>query len=133
MPPHGGPVGAVPTDDARCCGAEILRAGSKRRDPRTHPGMVFPPVAVPATPELVEPALRDVRAELRLVVNNGHCREVAHVPAGTPEPQTEVDLLEIEEEVLVEEPDLVERLAPEEERSPQHPIDRPRPCALRLG
>jgi hypothetical protein len=41
-----------------------------------------------------------------------------HLPARLPQPELQVDLLRVEEELLVEQPDLVERLAAEDERAP---------------
>src|SRR5207249_2798920 len=59
-------------------------------------------------------------------------REVVHLPAGTAEPELQVDLLRVEEELLVERPDLLERLTPEEERGARDPVDRTRLAASRL-
>ena len=52
-------------------------------------------------------------------------REVVHLPAGLPQPRLQVDLLRVEEEVLVEQADLVERLTAQDERGAHHPVDRP--------
>jgi hypothetical protein len=91
------------------------------------------PVAVPATPHLVDAALRDVSAELGLVVHDADAREVVHLPACAVKPRLQVDLLRVEEEVLVEEPDLVERLSPQHDRGAGHPVDTVRHVSARLS
>ena len=94
--------------------------------------MVLLPVAVPAPPHLVGAPLRDPRAELGFVVDDGHGREVVDVPAGTPEAQAEVGLLRVEEEALVEEAHLIERGAPDEQGRAHHPVDGARRVATGL-
>jgi len=53
-------------------------------------------------------------------------------PAGLPQPRLQVDLLGIEEEVLVEEADLVERLTAQDERGTHHPVHGPDARTFRL-
>src|SRR5438034_5701139 len=89
---------------------QVLRSCRKRRDSRAHATVMLLPVAVPAPPHLVDAPVRNPRAELRLVVDNGRRREVVRLPAGLPQPILEVDLLGIEEEAFVEQPHLLERL-----------------------
>ena len=57
------------------------------------------------------------------MVDDGRRREVVHLPAGLPQPELEVDLLGVQEELLVEEPDLLERLAAQHEGGAHHPVD----------
>ena len=63
----------------------VLRPGGERGDPRAHAAVVLAPVAVTAAPHLVDPPLRDLGAELRLVVHDRRAREVVHLPARPPE------------------------------------------------
>src|SRR4029079_8487618 len=120
----------VPADERSNEGAcRILRAGRERGDARPCTAVVLAPVAVPAAPHLVDAPLRDPRAELRLVVHDRHRREVVHFPARLSKPHLQVDLLGVEEEVLVEETDLVQRLASQDERGAHHTVGRARLAA----
>src|SRR5262245_12175258 len=125
------PTAAMPD---RCEGGAhgVLPAGCECRDARADDAVVLAPVAVPAPPHLVDTALRDLRAELRLVVDDGRLGEVVHVPAGVAQAELQVHLFGVEEELLVEQADLVERLAAEDECGPHHPVDRVRAGAVRL-
>src|SRR5918992_350401 len=58
------------------------------------------------------------------VVDDGHHRQVAHVPARRLDPEAPVLLLGVEEEALVEAADLVERLAAHREEGPDQPVHR---------
>ena len=85
--------------------------------------MVLVPVPVPAPPHLVDPPLGNPGTELRLVVNDGRLGKVVHLPAGSAQPELQVDLLRIEEELLVEEPDLLEGVTPDDEGGSHDPVD----------
>src|SRR5207247_4176600 len=76
--------------------------------------------------------LRDTGAELRLVVHHLDLGEVLDPPSGPSEPKLEIDLLRVEEELLVEEADLVERFAPKQESGARDPVDLARRVAVRL-
>src|SRR3954452_20794059 len=116
MQPHSRCEAAIPPRGRRDPGAQrVLHTGAERGDARADARMVLAPVAVPAPPHLVDPPLGDPGAELRLVVDDGDAREPVDVPAGAPQPELQVDLFRVDEEALVEEADLVERLAPEEQ------------------
>src|ERR671936_618066 len=117
MEPHSRCEGAIPPHSGREAGAQrILDAGAERGYPRPERRVVLPPVAVAAAPHLVDPAFGDRGAELRLVVNDRRAWEVVHLPPRAPEPQLQVDLLGVDEEPFVEEPNLVESIAPVDER-----------------
>ena len=73
--------------------------------------MMLPPVAMPATPHLVDPPFGNVRAELRLMMDDTDRWEVPHLPACAAKAQAEVDLLEVDEEAFVEEADAIQRFA----------------------
>src|SRR5262249_61819215 len=107
----------------------VVPAGGVRCRPCAPGAVVLVPVAVPAPPHLVDAALRDLGAELGLMVDDRRVREVVHLPARLPEPELQVDLLGIEEELLVEEADFVQRLAPQHERRTHHPVNRARSLA----
>src|SRR5947209_6522830 len=78
----------------------VLRAGRERGDARARAAVVLAPVAVAAPPHLVDAPLRDLGAELRLVVDDRRGREVVHLPAGATQAELQIDLLRVEEEVL---------------------------------
>src|SRR6266508_4916531 len=131
--PHAPAQTRIAPCDRRQTGAHrILDTGRDRGDAGPRCAVVLAPVPVPAPPHLVDAPFRDPGAELRLVVDNGDLRVVVHLPARLPEAELEVDLLRVEEELLVEEPDLVERLATQHEGGAHHPIDSPRRVAVRL-
>src|SRR5439155_854310 len=83
--------------------------GAECGDAGAEGGVVLPPVAVAAAPHLVDPPLGNPGAELRLVVHDGHLREVLRAPAGPLQAAGEIRLLRVDEELLVEQADLVER------------------------
>src|SRR5207245_2685155 len=101
----------TPRDRRQRRADRVLGAGGKGRDARAGPAVVLVPVAVPAAPHLVDATLGNARAELRLVVDDGYFRQVVHLPARLLQAELEIDLFGVEEEALVEEPDLLERLA----------------------
>ena len=65
-------------------------------------------------------------------MDDGHGREVLRPPARAAQTAAEVRLLRVDEELLVEEADLVERLAAEEERGRHGPVDVARLAPTRL-
>src|SRR5215470_10245912 len=97
------------------CSRPILGAREKRSDADAQCGVVLAPVAVPAAPHLIDAPLGDSRAELRLVVNDSDLREVLGAPACAAQAAQEIRLLGVDEELLVEEADLVECLATDEQ------------------
>src|SRR5262245_37152897 len=127
--PHARPEGVVPAEERPCA---VLRPGREGGDARACRGVVLAPVAVPAPPHLVDPALRNPGAELRLVVDDRCRREVLDGPAGLPKAKLEIHFFRVEEELLVEQADLVERLPSEHERGAHHPGDRARGRSARL-
>ena len=78
---------------------------------------------MPPAPHLVDPPLGDSGAELRLVVHDGDLREVLRPPPRAAQAPRQVRLLGVDEELLVEEAYLVERLAANEERGSHRPVD----------
>src|SRR2546426_1146709 len=93
--------------------------------PRCRAAAAREPVAMPAAPHLVDPALGDAGAELRFVVDDRRPREVLDFPAGASKPELEVDLLRVEKEALVERPDLVQRLPAKQQSCARQPVDAP--------
>src|SRR5579862_1205051 len=87
---------------------------------------------MPAAPHLVDPPLGNARAELRLVMDDGDGREELRAPARVAEAPAQVRLLRVDEEALVEDADLVERLATDEERRRHRPVDVARRGSSRL-
>src|SRR5687767_11597103 len=95
----------------------VLKAGQKRGPARGDRRVMFAPVARPAPPLLVDPALGNVGAELTdMVVDSDLGQEVCLV-ARVGQAAAEVSLLRVDEEAFVEKADSVEHLAPQEERT----------------
>src|SRR5262245_10827529 len=110
----------------------VLGSRRERSDAGAGAAVVLVPVAVPAPPHLVDPPLGTPGAELRLVMHHLDLREVFDLPSRPSQAKLKVDLLRVEEELLVEEADLVERLAPEEESGTRDPVDLPGRITVRL-
>src|SRR5262249_59730764 len=122
--PHPPPEPRLaPSEERECAPSRVLGAGRDRRATGPGPAVVLAPVAVAAPPHLVDPTLWNLRAELRLVMDDGRLGEVVHLPTGFPEPKLEIDLLRVEEEALVEETHLGKRFAPQHECCAHYPVD----------
>jgi len=102
----------------------VLPTRRERGHARADAAVVLAPVAVAAAPHLVDATLGDFRTELGFVVDDRGVGEVVHLPTGLPQAELQVDLLGVEEELLVEQADLVQCLAPQDERGAHHPVDR---------
>ena len=68
-----------------------------------------------ASIELDEHAATDLAGARASVVHNDRLRHPVDLPAAVEQPAAQVNLLGVDEEPFVEEPGLVERLAPDEE------------------
>ena len=119
--PH--PAREVPVAHPEQRARRVLRPRAERSDADAECRVVLLPVPVPPAPHLVDPPLRDSRAELRLVVHDGDLREVLRPPSRAAQAPRQVRLLGVDEELLVEEADLVERLTADQERGSHGPVD----------
>src|SRR6185295_18226750 len=106
-----------------------------QRPPRPRPAgrsPVFPRPEQEIGPEQLRVLTRArarVRADRRtLVMPDAHAGQDRHPPAGGAQPEAIVEILGVEAEGLVEQADLLERLAPDGERRAGDPGDLARPA-----
>ena len=81
--------------------------GEEAGDDPSECGMVLSPVVAPAAPHLVRSALRDAKRGSVLAMDDAERRVVTHLEAGIPDALTEVGLLHVHVDLLVEEADRV--------------------------